>query len=159
MRNLVLVLAIGAPVLLACTFARAQTFGPFVIPATQNPKSLIAFEAKPIAVDSRRLVAKDGHFYVGGERVRIWGVNLCFAANFPTHADAERLAARLAAFGINSVRHHHMDGTVYPGGVWDPADERKLSAEAIDRLDYLMDQLARRGIYSNLNLHVSRAWA
>jgi hypothetical protein len=159
MRNLVLLAAMGLPVLAACLGARAQTFVPFVIPATQNPGSLIAFESKPIAVDSPRLVAKDGHFFAGGERVRIWGVNLCFAANFPAHADAERLAARLAAFGINSVRHHHMDGTVFPGGVWDPKDERKLSAEAIDRLDYLMDQLARHGIYSNLNLHVSRAWA
>ena len=29
-------------------------------------------------------IARDGHFYRGDQRVRIWGVNLCFGANFPT---------------------------------------------------------------------------
>ncbi len=31
-----------------------------------------------------------------------------------------------------------------------------LHPEALDRLDYFVDQLARRGIYTNLNLHVGR---
>jgi len=134
----------------------ADSFVPFVIPAEVNPKSQIAFDGTPIAVDSPRVVAKDGHFHAGEKRIRIWGVNLCFGACFPTHEDAERVAARLEAFGINSVRFHHMDYSPFPRGIWDPTDPATLSPEALDRLDYFLDQLARRGIYANLNLHVSR---
>ena len=144
-------------VLWSCGRAMGADMVPFVIPTTQNEKSLIAFTPKPIEPNAQRVVARDGHFWDGNERLRVWGVNLCFAANFPTHADAERVAARLAAFGINSVRFHHMDAHSFPRGIWDAKDPMKLSPEALDRLDYFIGQLARRGIYSNINLHVSRA--
>src|SRR5688572_7893059 len=55
------------------------------------------------------VVAQDGHFYTGDRRIRFWGVNLCFAACFPTHEQADKVAARLARFGVNAVRFHHMD--------------------------------------------------
>ncbi len=135
----------------------AQTFVPFVIPARPSGESLMALPAlPPIEPDSPRLLAREGHFHLGAKRVRIWGVNLCFGASFPAHQDAEWVASRLSAAGINSVRFHHMDSTGFPRGIWDPGDPKKLSAEALDRLDYLIDQLARCGIYANLNLHVSR---
>jgi hypothetical protein len=142
--------------LAALTSAAGDEMVPFVIPMTPNPASLIALKSPPIPVDAERLVARDGHFYAGQRRVRIWGVNTCFGASFPTHADAELMAARLAAGGVNSVRFHHMDTQAYPGGILDPKDPLKLSAEALERLDYLIDQLARRGIYANINLHVGR---
>ena len=41
--------------------------------------------------------------------VRFWATNICFEGCFPTHQQAERLAARLARLGINCVRMHHMD--------------------------------------------------
>jgi hypothetical protein len=139
--------------------APAGEFAPFVIPADWPDNAEINFTSPPIAVDSARVIARDGHFYLAGdkgERVRIWGVNLCFGACFPTHADAKRVAKRLAAFGINSVRFHHMDNQRFPRGIWDAKDPMKLSTEALDRLDYFIDQLARKGIWSNINLHVSR---
>jgi len=149
-------LMISAAVLLAGP-ATAEEMVPFVIPATPNPASVIARPQEPIAADGPRLVERDAHFAVGGRRVRIWGVNLCFGACFPTHADAERIAARLAAAGVNSVRFHHMDTSRYPNGILDPKDPLKLHPEAVERLDYFLDQLARHGIYANLNLHVGRA--
>ncbi len=140
-----------------CAAAAADTFVPFVIPARPARDSLIVLPpSAPIRADGERLIARDGHFFRGARRVRIWGVNVCFGANFPTHEDADAVAARLAGFGINSVRFHHMDSTGFPRGIWDKADPTKLSAEALDRLDYFIDRLARRGIWSNLNLHVSR---
>jgi hypothetical protein len=138
------------------TAPAADTMVPFVIPMTPNPASLIAMKSPPIPVDAAPLAARDGHFFCGDRRVRIWGVNTCFGGSFPTHADAERMAARLAAGGVNSVRFHHMDTSPYPAGILDPKDPMKLSPEALDRLDYLIDQLARRGIYANVNLHVGR---
>lgn len=137
--------------------AYAEEMAPFVIPMTPNEASLVAMKSPPIPADGPRLVAKDGHFMQGDRRVRIWGVNLCFAACFPTHADAERIAARLAAGGVNGVRFHHMDTSAYPSGILDPKDKLKLHPEAVDRLDYFIDQLAKRGIWSNVNLHVGRA--
>jgi hypothetical protein len=84
-------------------------------------------------------------------------VNLCFAANFPTHDEADRMAERMAQAGINGVRLHHMDTDVYPNGILDPAHPLQLHPEACERLDYFIARLADRGIYVNLNLHVGRA--
>ena len=130
---------------------------PFAIPMDENPASAIAFASEPIGNSAPHVEILAGHFAVAGRRVRVWGVNTCFGASFPTHADAARIAARLAAAGINSVRFHHMDTGSYPHGILDPKDSLKLSTEALDRLDYFIDQLAQHGIYANVNLHVGRA--
>ena len=148
------------PLLWAGSLALGGTaeWTPFVIPLETHPDSEIAIRDRtPIPVHGPRLIAREGHFYREGRRVRIWGVNLSFGANFPTHADAEKVAERLAAVGLNSVRFHHMDTARWPRGIWDAADPTTLSHEALDRLDYFIDQLAGRGIYANLNLHVGRA--
>ena len=143
--------------MLVTGMAGAAEMTPFVIPATPNPASAIALPYQPIPIEGEHLTIRDGHFFVGKQRIHIWGVNTCFGASFPTHADAERVAARLAAGGVNSVRFHHMDTAAYPSGILDPQDSRKLSGEALDRLDYFIAQLANCGIYANINLHVGRA--
>ncbi len=138
--------------------AAAQQFVPFVIPARSNPESLIAFEAEPIEGEADRLVVRSGfHFYRGEKRVRLWGVNLSFGANLPTHADAPHVAARLAAAGVNTVRFHHLDTSRYPRGIWTARDGKGIEPEALDKLDFFIDQLAKHGVYVNLNLHVGRA--
>ena len=99
------------------------------------------------------LRVEDGHFVNDAGPVRIWGVNLCFSACFPTHEDAERLAERLARFGINGVRLHHMDNR----DIWGASPNRtEIDPERLERLDYLIAQLKENGIYVNINLHVSR---
>jgi hypothetical protein len=136
----------------------AGDFVPFVIPAKPNPDSLIAVTSfEPIKTDSNRLQASDGHFYRNGERIRLWGVNLSFGANLPRHEDAPFVAARLAAAGVNTVRCHHMDTARWPRGLWNAKDGKTITPEALDRLDYFIDQLARYGICVNINLHVGRA--
>ncbi len=134
----------------------------------------------PAQVIDRRgflVAAADGRFYFtnSGRRARFFGTNLTFHSNFPPHADAlqqpgeysaavppdaaEQLATRLARMGVNLVRFHHMDFGNRPQGIWDPAfrdDTQHLDPLQLRRLSYLISQLKRRGIYSNLNLHVSR---
>jgi len=133
-----------------------QELVPFVIPARIEAKpALWIDQVEPIAADSKRLRA-DRHFYQN-RRVRIWGVNLSFGANFPTHEDAPLVAARLAAAGVNSVRCHHMDTSRWPRGIWNAQDGRTIEPEALDRLDFFINELARRGIWVNINLHVGRA--
>jgi len=144
-------------VLAAWPVAAAEDMVPFVIPTTPNPESVLAMEAEPVPVDAGRVVVRDGHFAVGDERVRIWGVNLCSGACFPEREDAPRIARRMAAAGVNSVRFHHMDSRSWPNGILDPKDKTTLHPEALRRLDVFLDALARRGIRANLNLHVGRA--
>lgn len=142
--------------------AGAQDMVPFPI-APNLDASPIALRSEPIT-EARRVSVREGRFVAAGQRVRIWGVNTCFAGNFPTHEQAQQTAARLAALGVNSIRFHHMDTAVWPHGLWqakgrewESSQATRLSDEALERLDYFLDQLARRGIYANLNLHVGRS--
>ena len=57
---------------------------------------------------SGRIRVKDGHFVNDRGRVRLHATNLTGPANFPTHAEAERLAARLARFGSSIGRARWM---------------------------------------------------
>ncbi len=102
---------------------------------------------------------EDGHFVDGqGKRVRLLGVNLSFSGNFPTHAQAESVAGRMAKYGINAVRFHHTDTLRAPNGIWKegPAAKQELDPENLDRLDYFLHALKQHGIYADLNLKIGR---
>lgn len=92
-----------------------------------------------------RVVVSGGHF--GFERAtktqRFWGVNLCFGANYLEKPEADALADRLARLGYNTVRIHHFDNEAG-------------NAAALDKLDYLIASLKKRGIYIKTDLFVSR---
>ncbi len=121
----------------------------------------------PAPIDeSRRLKVQDGHFRDGtGRRVRFLGTNFAAGACFPPKADAPAIAARLRKYGFNCVRLHHMDAPwaqpnlfYFDGGSANKSTAGELSAESMDRLDWLVFQLKQHGIYVDLNLHVTRAW-
>jgi len=94
-----------------------------------------------------------------GRRFRIWGVNFSFNASFPDKQDAPAVAAHLARFGVNCVRIHHHDWRT-PRGLIDSAhpDSRHLSSGMLDRFDFFVSELKKRGIYVDLNLNVARAF-
>ena len=102
---------------------------------------------------------KDGHFFFeDGTRARFSGTNFSLKASFPDHATAEKTAANLAKYGFNIVRLHLMDWDVEPMGIFAKSSggSSKLSPEQLDRMDYLIYQLKKRGIYVDMNLHVGR---
>lgn len=105
----------------------------------------------------RVIVRLDGHF--GFERdplgrpVRFYGANLAFSANFPDHALADRLAERLQRTGYNSVRIHHYESELIDA---EAPNSTTLRADSLDRLDYLVAALKKRGIYLTTDLFVSR---
>ncbi len=116
-----------------------------------------------------RVFARDGRFWRVGpdleagtaddERVRFFGVNLCFGANFPEPADAERLARRLRRLGVNLVRLHHMDSQPdanpdNAGSTLTRGPYPSLNPVSIQRLRTLLDAFKAEGIYVNVNLHV-----
>ena len=116
---------------------------------------------------------EDGHLVTGiGRRWRIWGQNMTFGAALVPMKIAPIIARRLAKFGVNCIRLHHMDHR-YPRGlllrensrlpVPDPYTQsdqsqttRALDPEAMARLDYFVACCKDNGIYIDLNLNVSR---
>lgn len=80
----------------------------------------------------------------GQNRIRFFGVNTALGANLPEHAEAEKIAPRLAKFGINCVRLHHMGHATAPRGIWN-ADIQTLDTKQQDKLDYCVAQLKAHG--------------
>ncbi|MBI5833345.1 MAG: carbohydrate binding domain-containing protein [Armatimonadetes bacterium] len=107
-----------------------------------------------------RLVVRDGTFVDGrGQRVRLLGTNLTFATAFPSKDLAPKIAERMKRLGMNVVRLHHMDNGTTPRGLWADTTQKALDPGQMDRLDFLISEFRRCGIWVNLNLHVSRNYA
>jgi hypothetical protein len=103
-------------------------------------------------------VSVDGsHLAAGGKRLKFLGVNIVFGSTAPSHDEADVEARRLARFGVNIVRFHHMDSAPAPRGVLQK-DGRTLDPDTMDRLDYFIAALKREGVYADLNLHVGRMY-
>lgn len=145
----------------------AEELFPFVLPWDDGTPGVVDMSSlleAPAGARGHVYAAEDGHLYAGDgsaerpkKRLRLWGVNTSFAGNFPTREDAPKVAARLAKFGVNCVRFHHMDRDAAPKGIWKD-DLLTIDPEQLERLDYFIAQLKQRGIYANLNLHVSRIY-
>ena len=168
---------LSALVLLAGISLSAQSAKNGTIPSDEGlfPFLITYGEASP-AVDYSFLLdapagkdgfirVENGHFANDKGRIRLNATNLTAAANFPTHEQAERMAARIARFGINCVRLHYMDWPYGPEGfplAKEPSifakdgSDRNLDPVMLDRLDYLIWQFKQRGIYVNVNLYVAR---
>ncbi|MHA3773287.1 carbohydrate binding domain-containing protein [Verrucomicrobiota bacterium sgz303538] len=139
--------------------ASAQELFPFVLPwddSAQSSTNVSEWLDTP-AGKAGFVTVKDGHFFAGGKRLRIFGVNVAFGGNFPTKEDAPKVAARMAKFGINCVRFHHMDMQSAPSGIF-AKDMRTLDPSQLDKLDWFIAKLKEQGIYADLNLHVSRTY-
>ena len=144
----------GGPVL-AGDKARLK---PFVVPTLDAPGELVdlrrVFDG-PRGKDLPAVTVENGHFVAAGNRIRFWGVNLSRGSCFVPHDLADKAATRLAGFGVNCVRLFFIDRDAYPNGIWDK-DFKKLSTEALERLDYLIAAFKREGIYVDINLHCAR---
>ncbi len=151
-------------VLLACTTAAAGEGGesdmvPYTIDWTKAGESVVdmsgyldppAGKGGFVKVDGEHLVRPDG------TRLRIWGINVCGPNAFPPKDVAATVADDLARCGINAVRFHHLDSRWSPLLDKSRKDTQHFDPDALDRLDFFVAELVRRGIWSNLNLNVGR---
>lgn len=156
----------------------AETFAPlfpFLISydAPENATSVAHLLDAP-AGKGGFIRVENGHFVNDKGRVKLHATNLTGPANFPTHEQADQTAARLARFGINCVRLHYFDAeygnfmTEKETGLFgkgdalpkafaaDPAKPFRLDPDKVERQDYLIAALKKRGIYVDMNLHVAR---
>ncbi|MBN1403483.1 MAG: cellulase family glycosylhydrolase [Opitutales bacterium] len=100
-------------------------------------------------------VDEDGHFYfekAPQERVVFYGTNLCYSANFPEKKDAARIAESLAAYGYNVVRFHHYDDMMTQKS----ADSMTPDPDMLDRMEYLIAECQKRGMYIMIDLFTYR---
>ena len=106
---------------------------------------------------------RDGHLVRGdGARLRLWGVHLTDWSRgsvlLPPKEDAPMWASTLARYGINCVRLHFVDLDAPRGIIAAGSDSRHFDAQQLDRLDFLVAELKKRGIYIDLNLNVGRSY-
>ncbi len=138
--------------------AREPQMRPFPMERGPAPADLSYLLEAPAGKDGFVRI-KDGHFVKpAGGRFRIWGVNFVSSGTTPAKEEAPAIAAELASFGFNCVRFHFLDLAFPNAGLIDPArnDSRALNATQLDRLDFFVAELKKRGIYSNFNLNVGR---
>jgi len=133
---------------------------PFTVDWRDNANSLVdlSFLLETPAGKDGFIRVRNGHLTKpNGERFRIWGVNFTGASCFPSKEDAPVVAEHIARFGINCVRFHFLDSnwsaSVFIEGT---DDTRALDRQQLDLWDYLVAELKKRGIYTNINLNVGR---
>lgn len=138
------------------------TMVPFILPwndTSENVTNIAHWSHRPAGTFGYLQANSNGELYAGEKRMRLWGVNVTAGACFPSHEDASQIAARMAKFGINVVRFHHMNAT-WSGDYtlidYSRGNSRSLRPSTLDKLDYLINELKQNGIYTNLNLLVSR---
>ena len=135
---------------------------PFVLPWNDATAGVTDFSAaNPPIGNSRVAVDTNGHFVVEGGRIRFLGVNFAGDSPFMPTNNAEAVAARLAKFGVNGVRFHHMDASwAYNGGVlaYTSTTSTNINAAQLERVHYLVSRLKAHGVYSDINLLVGREY-
>lgn len=134
----------------------------FVLPYNDGSSGLTNFgdnlNHKPAGSLGPLTINSEGHFSVGSERIRFWGVNITSHSCFPDKEDAEAVAKRLAKFGVNIVRFHHMENNWGSESLIDYSrgNSSNFDYQNLDKLDYFIYQLKKEGIYTNINLLTSR---
>lgn len=157
---------LGTVAVIILAFCQAHLFAgdlcPWVLPWNDGSETVIsrAYLNQPILNESERIcIDSKGHFVRKGQRIRLLGVNFAGDSPFMPTNKADAVAARLAKFGINSVRFHHIDAPWATGGGiirYTPTTSLEINYEQLNRLHYLVAALARHGIYANINLLTGR---
>ena len=84
-------------------------------------------------------------------------MNMTFEAGLPPREMAPQVAGRLAKFGVNAVRFHHVDNDWCDALLdYSKGDSRHVNAKRLDDFHYFISQLKTNGIYVDMNLLVSR---
>jgi hypothetical protein len=155
------VIAVGFGWLLLVTQLPAENkLQPFSVDWSEADRSIVdlsRFLRAPAGRDGFLRVV-NGHLALpDGTRFRAWGVNAPFDVCFVTKELAPLVADDFARLGFNCVRFHHLD-VPWGANIFDPRhnDTQHLNAEMIDRLDFLIAELKKRGIYFTLTFNVHR---
>lgn len=132
-----------------------DTWFAFALPKDAAPT--FPFDVSPEAPAGKHgfvRTSEEGQFVLeNGERIRFWGVGVGQQLLCPTHEVADRMAERLAGFGVNLVRVQGLDAVIFDG---QKGNTRSLDPEKLDRFDYLVAGLKEHGIYVDIVLATFR---
>jgi len=104
-------------------------------------------------------IDNNGHFSANGNRIKFWGINLVSEGAFINKLNADKIAGRIRKMGFNLVRFHHIDNPWGSGSLfYGLTNTRALNQTKLDVLHYTIAKLKENGIYSNINLNVSRTF-
>lgn len=105
---------------------------------------------EPAGAKGRVEMVKDKLLY-GGQPIKLWGLNLCYADCAPSKEVAEQRAALYRRYGINTVRlHKYADGSGWQG-ILSKEDAASFDPEGLDRMDYFVAKLKEAGIFVKLS--------
>ena len=142
----------------------AQSFGSgfnFYLPPQDTSSGLFLPQFPAINIGNLDYVTADanGHFSVQGKPIRFFGTNFVAAGAFPTKTKAWYIAGRLRKMGFNLVRFHHLDNPWDNQSLFEAGkDTRHLNPVTLDRLENMIAEMKKNGIFINMNLHVSRTF-
>jgi hypothetical protein len=131
----------------------------FYIPPFDSSEQIFLpkFNIKPI--NSFVTINENGNFSVDGSRIKFWGINLVAEGAFIDKNIADKVAARIRKMGFNLVRFHHIDNPWGSGSLfYGMPNTRTLNLIKLDILHHTIAKLKEQGIYSNINLNVSRTF-
>lgn len=95
------------------------------------------------------------HFVDGnGTPMRFIGTNIGMTGCFPSHEDADKVAAELTRYGINIVRMHYVSHRTPKDGY--PVKDSFIEPVQLERFDYLFAKLKENGIYIYFQLNIAR---
>ena len=103
----------------------------------------------------RRVVSRGRHFELEdtpGVPLRLYGVNICNDANFANPEGAKEFVRQMRLRGYNALRLHHHDNGMVAGA----ADGTTIGKDRLDRMDALLAECGKAGVYVTTDLFVSR---
>ncbi|MBO7391953.1 MAG: hypothetical protein J6U77_05580, partial [Verrucomicrobia bacterium] len=138
---------------------------PFVLPWDDTNRTVVSVAGMNPPIGSERVkVSPSGHLVLTKEqegqetdpRIRFIGMNMTFESGMPPREMAPKVAGRLAKFGINGVRFHHVDNDWCNALIdYKQGDSRHINKQRLDDLHYFISQLKTNGVYVDMNLLVS----
>jgi hypothetical protein len=114
------------------------------------------FRTGPAGKHGFLTVRGEDFVFQDGTPFLVWGTNLARGAPAPTKEEAPKIAAQLQRLGYNAVRLHLIDSAQLLFQNTDSVTE--FNTKLLDRMDYLIAELKKRGIYYNINLYVWRRY-
>jgi hypothetical protein len=97
--------------------------------------------------------AGDQFKFADGTPARFWGVNYGRNLLYPPKEDAPMVARRTAKYGFNLARFHALDSFLLEDN---PETSGKLNMKRLDRMEFVINELKKEGIYANLSICYAR---
>ena len=121
-----------------------------------SPLDLSALVEAPAGKYGFVRTGEDGHFEFErrpGARARFLGGNFAWNSSQLEKAESDRVAGEIVRLGYNWVRAHQHDTQFLPKGAKSSAE---IDPEVMDRFDYFVAAMKRRGVYFTTDCYSSR---